>query len=162
GFTMRKLLPLPLLLIVAAAGCDRFVVRTKVETTGAITTALDMPPVSPIAGKLKPIPVKNGTPQTRVAILDVDGLILNAPFVGPMSVGENPVATFREKLDLIECDPTIRGVVLRMNSPGGGVAACQAMRRDLERFRARTHRPVVACLMDLSTGGAYYLASACD
>ena len=52
--------------------------------------------------------------------------------------------------------------MLRINSHGGGVAACIAMRRDLERFKARTGKPVVACLMDTATGGAYYLASAAD
>jgi protease-4 len=36
------------------------------------------------------------------------------------------------------------------------------MRHDLERFKASTGLPVVACLMDTATGGAYYLASAAD
>ena len=53
-------------------------------------------------------------------------------------------------------------VVLRVNSPGGGVAACAAMRADLERFKERTKLPVVACLLDLGTGGAYHIASASD
>jgi protease-4 len=106
--------------------------------------------------------VQHGMCQARVALLDVDGLILNTPFVGPLSVGENPVALFREKLEAIQSDPTVRAVVLRIHSPGGGVAACQAMRRDLERFKERTHLPVVSCLMDLGTGGAYYLASVAD
>jgi protease-4 len=79
-----------------------------------------------------------------------------------MSVGENPVALFREKLDAIRCDPCVKGVVLRINSPGGGVAACQTMRRDLEKFKERTHLPVVASLQDVATGGAYYVASAAD
>jgi protease-4 len=79
-----------------------------------------------------------------------------------MSVGENPVALFREKLAAIEADGSVRAVVLRVNSHGGGVAACIAMRRDLERFKVRTGKPVVACLLDTATGGAYYLASACD
>ncbi|HUR54099.1 MAG TPA: S49 family peptidase, partial [Gemmataceae bacterium] len=160
---MRFVLPM-LGLAVLSCGCDRFLVRThnKVAIEGPVTTVVDIPPVSPTAGKLKPIVVQNGAAQARVAIVDVDGLILNAPFVGPLSVGENPVSVFREKLDAIECDPCVRGVVLRVHSPGGGVAACQAMRRDLERFRARTRKPVVACLLDLATGGAYYLASGCD
>ncbi|HEV3436539.1 MAG TPA: signal peptide peptidase SppA [Gemmata sp.] len=119
-------------------------------------------PVNPNAGPMQPVLVESGLGSTRVAILDVDGLILNTPFVGPMSVGENPVAVFREKLQAIEWDPCVKAVVLRINSPGGGVAACQAMRRDLEKFKQRTHLPVVACLMDMGTGGAYYLASAAD
>lgn len=156
--------PTFLALVVCAAGCDRFVVRTnnRVTVDGPVTTTVDIPPVSPTAGKLKPVVVQAGAGAARVAIVDVDGLILNAPFVGPLSVGENPVSVFREKLDAIECDPCVKGVVLRVNSPGGGVAACQAMRRDLERFRARTRKPVVACLLDQATGGAYYLASGAD
>ena len=93
--------------------------------------------------------VQNG--PARIAILDVDGLILNTPFVGitALRCGENPVALFREKLEAIACaDPCAKAVVLRINSPGGGVAACISMRHDLERFKERTHLPVVACLMD--------------
>ncbi len=121
----------------------------------------EIPPVDPNAGRVRAVPVEPGG-STRVAILDVDGLILNTPFVGPLSVGENPVALFREKLDAIETDPCVKAVVLRVNSPGGSVSACITMRRDLERFKTRTHLPVVACLMDTGTGGAYYLASAAD
>jgi protease-4 len=79
-----------------------------------------------------------------------------------MSLGENPVALFREKLNAAECDPCVKAVVLRVNSHGGGVAAAIAMRHDLEKFKARTGKPVVACLMDTACGGAYYLASAAD
>ncbi|MFO0822240.1 MAG: signal peptide peptidase SppA [Gemmataceae bacterium] len=122
-----------------------------------------MTPVNPSAGRVRPVVVQTGAAGNgRVAIIDVDGLLLNHPFVGPLSVGENPVALFREKLDAVECDRCVRAVVLRINSPGGGVAACTAMRHDLERFRERTKLPVVACLMDLGTGGAYYLASPAD
>ncbi len=137
-------------------GCknDRFVLNTKVETR------LDAPPVSPSAGPVKPVVVQGG--RSRVAIIDVDGLILNTPFVGPLSCGENPVALFREKLEAATCDPCVKAVVLRINSPGGGVAACISMRHDLERFKERTRLPVVACLMDTATGGAYFLASGAD
>jgi protease-4 len=94
--------------------------------------------------------------------VDVDGLLLNTPFTGPSSLGENPVALFRERLDAAEADPCVKAVVLRLNSHGGGVAAAVSMRRDLERFKARTGKPVVAALLDNACGGAYYLASAAD
>ncbi|HEX4614037.1 MAG TPA: S49 family peptidase, partial [Urbifossiella sp.] len=122
----------------------------------------EMPPVNPTAGPVRPVVVSAGTSATRVAIVDVDGLLLNSPFVGPLSLGENPVALFRERLDAAEADPCVKAVVLRINSHGGGVAACQTMRHDLERFKARCGKPVVACLLDTACGGAYYLASAAD
>lgn len=139
-----------------ATGCERFIAQTKSSFSSILA------PVNPNAGPMQPILVQTGVSSVRVAIVDVDGLILNTPFVGPMSVGENPVAIFREKLQAIECDPCVKAVVLRINSPGGGVAACQDMRHDLEKFKQRTRLPVVTCLMDLSTGGAYYLGSAAD
>ena len=166
GRAVRRLLLRTLLLILLAplGGCGHMVFRTesRVNVPNAVETRLDSPPVSPTAGPVRPVAVQVGNPGLRVAVVDVDGVILNTPFVGPNSLGENPVALFREKLDAIEADRCAKAVVLRVNSPGGGVAACQAMRRDLERFKARTGLPVVACLMDTAAGGAYHLASAAD
>ena len=159
---MRSAL-LSIALITLSTGCERMIVRSRIAFDRPVDTRLtDISPVSPVAGPVVPVVVERGAGNARVAIVDVDGLILNTPFVGPMSVGENPVALFREKLDVVEADPCVKAVVLRVNSHGGGVAACIAMRRDLERFRARTGKPVVACLLDTAAGGAYYLASAAD
>ena len=106
-----------------------------------------------------------GAPQGnggKVAIIDVDGLLVNQNQTGLMSVGTNPVADFRAKLDYARCHPELCAVVVRIHSPGGGVTASDIMWRDLQTFRAETGRPVVACLMDVAAGGGYYLATACD
>ena len=52
--------------------------------------------------------------------------------------------------------------MLRINSPGGGVTACDILANELDRFKAATRKPVVACLMDVATSGAYYLALGAD
>jgi protease-4 len=107
--------------------------------------------------------VAGGAPShDKIALIDVDGLLLNKPAAGMNSLGENPVSAFREKLDRVAADPSYRAVVMRINSPGGGVTATDIMWRDLKTFRSRTGLPVVACLMDLGAGGAYYLAVAAD
>jgi protease-4 len=99
---------------------------------------------------------------SHVAIIDVDGLLLNTNLTGPYSSGDNPVDVFREKLDAAVADPCCVALVLRINSPGGSVTATDMMWRELQWFREKTGRPVVACLMDLACGGAYYLATASD
>jgi protease-4 len=108
----------------------------------------------------------DGRPTTcnapHVAIIDVDGLLLNTNLVGPYSTGDNAVDLFREKLDFAAADPLTVAVVVRINSPGGSVTASDIMWRELRKFRERTQRPVIACLMDLGTSGAYYLATASD
>jgi protease-4 len=161
---MRRAALLVLLAVpLAATGCQRFLVRTdnRVRIEGPVDTRVELVPVAQ-AGAVRPVIVQPGEPAARVAVIDVDGILLNTPFTGPYAVGENPVALFREKLDAAAADPCVTAVVLRINSPGGGMAASLAMRADLERFRATCGKPVVACLLDLGTGGAYYLASAAD
>jgi protease-4 len=98
----------------------------------------------------------------RVAIIDVNGMILNARKSGLLSDGENPVALFREKLERAAEDASVKAVVLRINSPGGGVTASDIMYRDLIAFKAKTQKPVVACFMDVAASGGYYLAMAAD
>lgn len=115
------------------------------------------------ASRLSAVVIGKGSTQCgKIAIIDIDGLLLNRNMGGFGSMGENPVSLFREKLDAIESDPQIAAVVLRINSPGGGVTASDIMARDLREFCSRRNIPVVACLMDVGAGGAYLLASAAD
>ena len=117
------------------------------------------------ASRLASVPVyanPSCAAQAKVAVVDVDGLLINKNIGGLGSMGENPVALFREKLDVLATDPTIAAIVLRINSPGGGVTASDVMTRDLLQVKQQLGVPVVACLMDVGAGGGYYLASAAD
>ncbi|WP_231603126.1 S49 family peptidase [Neorhodopirellula pilleata] len=98
----------------------------------------------------------------RIAIVDVDGLLVNRTFSGLNSMGENPVALFREKMRQIECDGSISAVVLRINTPGGGVTASDMIANDVARLKQCRDIPVVACLMTTGCGGGYYIATHAD
>lgn len=64
-----------------------------------------------------------------------------------------------ETLDRIAENDAIRAVVLRVDSPGGGVAPAQEIYDAVTRVRE--HKPVVASLGQLAASGGYYVASAC-
>ncbi len=98
----------------------------------------------------------------RVAVIDVSGLIVNAPKPGLIQRGENPVSVLHEKLQEAADDRRVKAVVLRLNTPGGGVTASDAMYRDVLRFRKDSGKPVVALLMDVTASGGYYVACAAD
>ncbi len=100
--------------------------------------------------------------RARIALIDVDGLLLNQNFGSLMSIGDNPLASLRDKLEAAAADSRVAGVVIRINSPGGSVTACDIMADELRGFRAETHKPVVACLMDVATAGAYAIAVESD
>ena len=87
-----------------------------------------------------------------MAVITVDGILLDMDMVGPSSIGENPVSLFREQLDEAAADPCTRAVVVRINSYGGSAAASDIMRHELEQFKLRTRLPVVACITGTGAG----------
>ena len=189
SISMSVLGALLVILSAAGLGCGshlmnvalRTPVSVRLETPVKMATEVTTrsPPdnqASPVVGRsipltvgpLSSIQVAHGASmvvsgdRAHVAVVDVDGVIVNRNMTGLGSMGENPIALFREKLDRIAKDDRVRAVILRINSPGGGVTASDIMRRDLVRFRQQTELPVVACVMDTGAGGAYYVATACD
>ncbi len=108
--------------------------------------------------------VVSGHPSAAcsIAIIDVDDLLVNRNLTGLASMGENPVALFREKLQAIESDPSVRALVIRIDTPGGGVNASDLMGHELDSFRRKHPMPVVACIMSVGAGGGYYLACHAD
>lgn len=150
---------------VLLAGCQHFVRTMDVRMSEPVTTRVEANLTAPDEGPLHEVSVPCGQCPSgagKVAIIDVDGILVDFNPVGPYSAGENPVAAFTEKLTAAARDPRVRAVVLRINSPGGGVAATDLMAQAVRDFRQCSGKPVVACLLDLGTGGAYYLASVCD
>jgi protease-4 len=55
---------------------------------------------------------------------------------------------------------SIKAVVVRIDSPGGGVAASQEIYHAILELRAE--KPVVASFGGVAASGGYYIASACD
>lgn len=151
-------------LLIFIAGCRNGGphVFTTVNATGHVTTEVPaVPNVSPVYAMTVPGGAC-AVDAPRIAVIDVDGILLNQDFTGPGSLGENPVSLFHERLMAAANDPCTRAVVVRINSPGGGVTASDTMWHDLVDFKQRTRVPVVACLLDTGAGGAYYLATAAD
>lgn len=159
--TSRHVIPLAIAcLLLAAAGCRGPCARPFQVNTN-VNASVQIPPVVD-GGHLMEMPVIPGGGETKIAMVDVDGMLLNQDLTGVFSLGENPVSLFREKLDRVAADPCVCAVVVRINSYGGSVTASDIMWRDLQAFKSRTGLPVVAVLMDVGTGGAYYLATAAD
>ena len=98
----------------------------------------------------------------KIAIIDVDGMLINRRKHGLMLTGDNPVSLFVEKLDKAAADRNVKAVVLRLNSPGGTVTASDIMYHSLREFKQKTGKPIVASIIGLGCSGAYYLACGCD
>jgi protease IV len=98
----------------------------------------------------------------RIAVVEVSGLIMNARETGLLSSGENPVAAFIEKIDQAQADSRVKALVLRINSPGGGVTASDIMYKKVQDFKAARKVPVVAVIEDVGASGGFYIACSAD
>lgn len=132
--------------------------------TGCVPTSFLITPVTSNPRLREHVVTREGLLAVdKIAVIDVEGTIRNSSgfslLPGP---GENPVVVFKEKLDLARRDPAVKAVVLRINSPGGGVTASDLMYAELLDFKARTKRPVVTSMLDVAASGGYYLACATD
>ena len=138
-------------------------------------SSLGLAGCGPMAYKIEPVPAdrsleektlinEGGWSPSKIVLIDVSGLIMNGHKFSLMGEGENPVSVFVEHLDKASRDPSVRGVVLRINSPGGGVTASDVMYRELLRFKECTggKKPVVTVMMDVAASGGYYLACGSD
>jgi protease IV len=84
----------------------------------------------------------------RVAIVELEGVIIEIDDV------VRELKAHRE-------NPSIRAVVMRINSPGGVVAPTQELHDAVLRLR-QAGKPVVASLGAVAASGGYYVAVACD
>jgi protease IV len=56
----------------------------------------------------------------------------------------------------------VKAVVVRINSPGGGVAASQEMYEAIKKFRSESGKKVVVSMASVAASGGYYIACAAD
>jgi protease-4 len=98
----------------------------------------------------------------RIALIDVRGVLSHQPTGGLIAGRQNAVDALVARLYEAERDPRIVAVLLRINSPGGTVAASETMYDEVRAFRERTGKPVVVSMAEVAASGGYYLALAAD
>lgn len=73
------------------------------------------------------------------------------------------LVALKDRLEAVDENPRIRAVVLRIDSPGGGVTAADLIHNEIQRFKARHPTiPVIAQMGDICASGGVYVAMACD
>jgi len=68
--------------------------------------------------------------------------------------------TLIEMVRMAKADSGIKGVVLRVDSPGGSALASDLMWREIRALCKE--KPVVASMVDVAASGGYYISMACD
>jgi len=94
-----------------------------------------------------------------VGVIPIKGTILG----GRQSIFESVAGSedIMYQIRAAAADPSVKAIVLRINSPGGGVAATQEIARELEKLKS-TGKPLVVSMGDTAASGAYWIAAGAD
>jgi protease-4 len=108
--------------------------------------------------------VLSGEGRDKVLLLEISGFLTSEDSSSVLSSRKKPgsLALLREELDRARTDKSIKALVLRISSPGGGVTASDLLHHELTKFKKDTGLPILAHLMDTAASGAYYAAVAAD
>lgn len=131
---------------------------------GCATGSYLITPVPPKPELVEEVVIRESAwASKKIAVLDLDGVLTDARSNSLLGApGENPVSLFLEKLDRAAKDDNVRAVVVRINSPGGGITASDILYSELRAFRQRTGKPVIAAMLDVAASGGFYVACAAD
>lgn len=94
-----------------------------------------------------------GTSGNVIAVIPVDGVI-----AGSGSAGVITPQAFRDKLNQALDDDSVKAIVLRVDSPGGTVAASE----EISMYVKAADKPVVVSVGDVDASGAYMVSSQAD
>jgi protease-4 len=97
---------------------------------------------------------------SRVGVVRIDGNIVDGKSVDipGLDIHLSGGDTVSEAVTALATDPTVRAIVLRIDSGGGSALASDQIWRAV--MRAREKKPVVASLGGIAASGGYYIASA--
>ena len=88
------------------------------------------------------------SPSGEIAIVNIHGMLMDSRDIV-------------QQLSDYRHNPQIRGVILRIDSPGGAVAPAQEIYSEILKLRAN-HKTVYASMGAVAASGGYYIACAAD
>ena len=102
-----------------------------------------------ISNKKKKVQQKN-----KIAIIHVEGVIVTGN-IGYNTAGSGDIV---KNINKARDDENVKGIVLRVNSPGGDVYASSMITNALEEFKS-TGRPVITSMGDIAASGGVWVTT---
>lgn len=140
---MKKFGPIILCLILFAWGCS-----LRVDILGE--------------SRLQEVVLLKSRAKEKVLVIDVEGMLTALEPGGVFNREGDVLSRVYSRLQQAVEDKLVRGIILRLDTPGGDVTSSDILYREIIKFKKGTGLPVVALMMGVAASGGYYVASACD
>lgn len=104
--------------------------------------------LSIIAGHNSADAPKKGS-KSNLLVLELKGVIFDSE-------------KFLKKLRKYEDEESIKGILIKVNSPGGAVGPAEEIYRELKQYKEKSKKPIVVYSPSLNASGGYYISMAAD
>lgn len=96
------------------------------------------------------------TAQQKIAAIPINGVIMESMGTG------GSVSQVKKTLRALKKDESVMGILLIIDTPGGGVTASDRIYHELLEFKRETKLPIHSLFLDVAASGGYYVAMASD
>jgi len=95
--------------------------------------------------------IQPGTRTNKIAVINLEGFI-----------DSQKTKDINRQIKAASKDNNVKGLILRVYSPGGMVSSSDQIYREILRYRQIEEKPVVAFMQGVGASGAYYASVACN
>lgn len=106
--------------------------------------------------------IQSGSKSEKIAVLSVDGVIQDLGGVSSfLGTGYDHQFFMNQLNDILE-DPTVKGIVLNVDSPGGGVVESAEIYDGIVAIQQQKEIPVYVSMGGMAASGGYYISAPAD
>jgi protease-4 len=106
--------------------------------------------------------IQEGGPDHKIAILHLEGVIQDIgslPFSSPLVYDHQQ---FLKSIEYAGADDSVDGIILHVNTPGGGVVESAEIHAKLVEVREKYNKPLYVSMGNTAASGGYYVAAPAD
>lgn len=107
--------------------------------------------------------IEEGDMLSKIAVLSIDGVIQDTG--DAESFFQSPLynhRAFMEQLDYVKESDDVKAIILRVNSPGGGVVESAEIHDKIKEIQKETKKPVYVSMGSMAASGGYYVSAPAD
>lgn len=95
--------------------------------------------------------LREGPRDSRIVVVDIAGVMY-----------DEQANSVYQQLQEARKDRNVKGLIVRVNSPGGTISASDQIYQQIRRYRQEKGKPVIAFMQGVAASGGYYASVACE
>lgn len=104
--------------------------------------------------------IEEGDVFNQIAVLELNGTIQDTGDVTSFFASEGyNHRSFMEKLEHVKDDNTVKAVIIRVNTPGGGVVESAEIHDKIVEIQEEAKKPVYISMGSMAASGGYYISA---